>query len=327
LSSDNEAESINPSAPLTQDRFERLRKPATAVETDQMPPSMTSERGGCSNCGNPSEKCSCEDSRMSRPSNFTARPFVYALGRIDARFPRLAVEKEFAQVTGRADAVGLTDREVLHSILSQRQNRYLARQMCWVFTIEGLDTYIVLPRDPIDYDLLLESLRPTPRPTDIAVIIGIRGSVAPPDMCKGLEVPIVYIDQLYSFDVDTLIKSIPKPEKIEANKFKHAAEELLWRVMQITDNAGARNEHRAVNYLAVRYHEIYARTAEAFAANSSLTSVEIRPSRLSGTREVKDVIFSYTNRQTDVIEKYFVRVDVTEEFPFLVTKMSPYYDR
>jgi hypothetical protein len=25
-------------------------------------------------------------------------------------------------------------------------------------------------------------------------------------------------------------------------------------------------------------------------------------------------------------EKSFVRVDVTEEFPFLVTKMAPYYD-
>ena len=39
-----------------------------------------------------------------------------------------------------------------------------------------------------------------------------------------------------------------------------------------------------------------------------------------------DVIFSFTNRQTDVIEKFFTRVDVTEKFPFLVTKMSPYYD-
>jgi hypothetical protein len=27
------------------------------------------------------------------------------------------------------------------------------------------------------------------------------------------------------------------------------------------------------------------------------------------------------------VEKFFPRVDVTEEFPFLVTKMSPYYDR
>jgi hypothetical protein len=42
---------------------------------------------------------------------------------------------------------------------------------------------------------------------------------------------------------------------------------------------------------------------------------------------VVDVIFSYTNRNTDFTEAYFVRVDVTGEFPFLVTKLSPYYDR
>jgi hypothetical protein len=39
------------------------------------------------------------------------------------------------------------------------------------------------------------------------------------------------------------------------------------------------------------------------------------------------MIFSVTNRNTDVNEKFFVRVDVTEEFPFLVTKLSPYLDR
>ena len=34
---------------------------------------------------------------------------------------------------------------------------------------------------------------------------------------------------------------------------------------------------------------------------------------------------AYTNRNTDFTEKFAVRVDVTEEFPFLVTKLSPYY--
>jgi hypothetical protein len=48
---------------------------------------------------------------------------------------------------------------------------------------------------------------------------------------------------------------------------------------------------------------------------------------LSGTRKIVDVIFSFTDRGTDVVSKYFTRVDVTECFPFLVTKMSPYYDR
>ena len=99
------------------------------------------------------------------------------------------------------------------------------------------------------------------------------------------------------------------------------------RFMQMADNAGAMDDYRALNYLAVRYPAIYAQSAERHGQNFTLTAVDVRPSRLSGTRSIVDVIFSYTHRQTDVTEKYFVRVDVTEEFPFLVTRLSPYYDR
>jgi hypothetical protein len=81
-------------------------------------------------------------------------------------------------------------------------------------------------------------------------------------------------------------------------------------------SAGGTDEHRALNYLAVRYPAIYANAAEAFGRNESLTAVETRLSPLSGTRKIVDVIFAYTNRNTDVTEKYFVRVDVTERFPF-----------
>jgi hypothetical protein len=194
-------------------------------------------------------------------------------------------------------------------------------------TIEGLETYILQPRDPADYDTVIESLRPAPRPTDVDVVIGIRGPIAPPEMCNGLVVPIVTFNQLYSFDVDSLIKSIPKPEKIPAKQFSSTAEELFFRIMQMADNAGALDEHRALNYLSVRYPAIYSLAAEMHGKVSSLTAIEVRSSPLSGVRKIVDVIFSYTNRNTDVIEKYFVRVDVTDEFPFLVTKMSPYYDR
>jgi hypothetical protein len=67
--------------------------------------------------------------------------------------------------------------------------------------------------------------------------------------------------------------------------------------------------------------------AEQFANNASFTSVEVLPSQLSGARRIVDVVFSFTNRTSDVVSKYFTRVDVTECFPFLVTKMGPYYDR
>ena len=281
-----------------------------------------SAEGGCG-CGG----AAAAGVENAAPVSF---PFIFALGRIEMRFPSLAVEKEFAQSTGRADTTGLTDREAMRTVLLDRANRYLARQVCWVLTIEGLPTYLLRPRDAADYETLLETLRTEPSPLDVDVVVGLRGPVAPPEMCNGLMVPLVAFDQIYSFDRDTLIKAIPRPETIAAGKdkqFRTAAGELFDRIMQIADNAGATDEHRAVNYLAVRYPAIYALATEAYGRNSSLTAVEVRPSRLSGVRRVVDVIFSFTNRETDVTEKYFVRVDVTEEFPFLVTKLSPYYDR
>ena len=42
---------------------------------------------------------------------------------------------------------------------------------------------------------------------------------------------------------------------------------------------------------------------------------------------IVEVIFSFTDRATDVVEKQLLRVDVTEEFPFPVTKLSPFHDR
>jgi hypothetical protein len=253
--------------------------------------------------------------------------YVYAAGRLEARFPNLAAEKEFAQAAGRTETAGKTDHQTFHAVLSRRENRYLARQLCWVLTIQGLETYLLVPRDPADLDLLVEAIRPAPTPGDIDVVIGVRGPMAPPTMCNGLMVPIVAFDQIYSFDRDGLIKAIPKPENATADQFAPAAEELFDRIIQLTDNAGATDEHRALNYLAMRYPGIYAKAADCFARDFSLTGVDVRPSLLSGTRKLLDVIFAYTNRNTDFTEKSFVRVDVTEKFPFLVTKLSPYYHR
>jgi hypothetical protein len=261
----------------------------------------------------------------------TASPYVYAIGTVEPRFPSLALEKEFAQATGRAEqTAGLTDQETIQSVLSEGANRYLARQMCFVMTVQGLETYLLYPRDPADLDLLVEAIRPAPRPTDLDVVIGVRGPIAPPEACNGLMVPMVVFDQFYSFDVDSLIDGVPRPDSIpedQEEQFRSTIEDLFYRTMQLTDNAGATDEHRALNYLAVRYPAIYERTAQAYQDNHSLSEVDVRPSRLSGARKIVDVIFSYTDRQTDVTEKYFVRVDVTEEWPFLVTKLSPYYDR
>ncbi|MBA3938500.1 MAG: hypothetical protein H0X38_13660 [Planctomycetes bacterium] len=277
-----------------------------------------------------SAPCACPSTNTNTNTHATGnagRPsFVYAIGRIEARFPNLAAEKEFAQASARADTVGKTDRQTLSAVLSQRENRYLARQLCWVLTIQGLDAYVLVPRDPGDLELLVEALRPMPDSNDVDVVIGVRGPIAPATLCNGLALPMVMFDQIYSFDRHALIAAIPKPEKTDAAKFAPVAGELFGRIMQVTDNAGATDAHRALNYLAMRDPAIYGKMAEAFARDCSLSGVDVRPAPTSSTRAIVDVVFAYTNRNTDVTEKWSVRVDVTEEFPFLVRKLSPFYE-
>jgi hypothetical protein len=274
--------------------------------------------------------CGC-DSRD--PSGTEAMPdarapksYVYALGRIQPRFSSLSVEKEFAQVASRTDGSGQTDAQMMSTVLAKPENRYLARRVCWVMSIENLETYLLIPREPSDLDLLIDSVRGSPRLTDVDLVIGVRGPIASPRACNGLQLPMVMCDQVYSFDIDKLLSSIPRPIAVQATEFGAVAEELFYRIMLMADNAGALDEHRALNYLAARDRSIYAAVAAAYGRNESFSGVEVRTSRLSGARKILDVIFSFTNRATDVTQKNFVRVDVTEEFPFLVTKMSPFVD-
>ena len=64
-------------------------------------------------------------------------------------------------------AKGLRGHTVTSQSFVQRQNRYLVRELCWVMNIEGLETYIVLPRDSADFDLRIESIRMRPQTTDL----------------------------------------------------------------------------------------------------------------------------------------------------------------
>jgi hypothetical protein len=264
-------------------------------------------------------------------STGSRRPtFVYALGHVEPRFPTLAAEKEYRQAVGRAHTDGKTDREVMAAILTDRANRYLARLMCWVFVIQGLETYLLMPSDPTDLDLLVLSLRADPDPSDMDLVVGVRGPVAPPDTCNGIGLPIVLLEQLYSFDRQALISALPPSENgsdEERERFQASARELLDYVLQLADNSGATDEQRAMNYCLVRYPAIYSITAEEHARNASLASVQARLSDLSVARRVVEVVFVYTHRQSDVSTKYACRVDVTEQYPFLVSKLSPYFDR
>jgi len=300
--------------------------------TNHQAPEDTTDVGQVSTVG-PAQRpaaATVVDVTAPSPGSVDRPSFVYALGQIEPRFPSLSVEKEFTQVIARTETAGLNDRQTFRATISERQNRYLARNLCWLLTIESLETYVLLPRDPADLDLLIDSYRDDPRRDDLDVVIGLRGQIAPPEMCNGLAVPIVVFDQIYSFDRDALVGSIPRPAAVPQKndaQFRTNAGQLFDHLTQLADNAGATDEHRALNYLTVRYPQIYAMITEMHERNVSFTGVQVAQSSLTGMRSIVDVIFNFRDRTTDVAEKHYVRVDVTELHPFLVSKLSPYYER
>jgi hypothetical protein len=161
----------------------RQASPTVTLARSVAGPVITQGAPGCPTCGG---VAGAQDGGTASSS------YVYALGQIETRFPRPSVEKEVAQATGRAETAGRTDRQAFHEVLSRRENRYLARQLCWILSIQGLETYILLPRDPADLDLLISAVQPQPIPW-ISTVIGVRGPVAPPEFCNGLMIPIVIL--------------------------------------------------------------------------------------------------------------------------------------
>ena len=259
----------------------------------------------------------------------TASPqYVYAVGNVVFYYPSVSVEKELRQATARTGnaVVNLTDPQATATVLQDPQNMYIVRELCWVLQIQGIDTYILVPTDPSGYQLLLGALRPQPAPGGVDVVIGTRGPIATPAMCNGIIVPLLFFDQIYSSDRSTLVKSVPTPAGADPNTFETSANTTYDQLMA-QSGTGDTDASKALAYLALRYPQIYASACTAIASNSSLTSVSVLPSNLSATRRIVDVVFAFTNRNTDVVSKQFVRVDVTGKYPFLVTKMAPYFSQ
>ncbi|OGG52539.1 MAG: hypothetical protein A3F84_25410 [Candidatus Handelsmanbacteria bacterium RIFCSPLOWO2_12_FULL_64_10] len=218
---------------------------------------------------------------------------------------------------------------------------YLMRQLCWVLTINAVETYILQPRDSAGFEMIADAVQNSVASPNqyLDVVVGVRGPMAPPQMCRGLRLPIVMFDQIISFNreqnIDLLVFLGQGRVPPLVGVTRAHIEEALNRTTQVARNTGASDRHRALNYLAVNnYPEFYLNAADECHGtppglpqrDAFLSGVEVRRSRQSGARRIVDVIFAFTDNNTSVVRKFFVRVDVTERFPFLVTPWSPYYD-
>lgn len=295
--------------------------------------SLAAHAGYCPTCGS--------NSTMIAPP--AARGWVYAIGRIIPQFPDLGVEKEFAQLAGGAVAQsgGMLRTDELIRVLSDSDNTYLARQLCWVFFAGNIEAFTLVCQDDAQAQRLVEALPAAEQAEQtvqaIVGTIGFPGAGAP---CAGTGLPTVWIDQHLSFTVDDFLASliaddqriVDRPSggdedesKRLDEQFRAVARDLFARLTRRSDNRGMADEHRALNYLALRYPPLYQVTADAYRENKLLMDAEVR--RISSSnRRLVAVRLVFRGRRTDMVERFQCVVDVTDRFPFLAAPLSAVYD-
>ena len=85
--------------------------------------------------------------------------------------------------------------------------------------------------------------------------------------------------------------------------------------MRSTENVGATDTHRALNYLLVQHPGIF---LAAERSHRELDRIDTQIIQCGAVRKHVAVIFSFIDHVTGVADRLFTRVDVTEEWPFVV---------
>jgi hypothetical protein len=253
-----------------------------------------------------------------------ATMFAYAIGRVEPRFPSLGVEKEFAQAAGTA--AGAPDRETLHGVLKDPENGYLAEQICWVFVAQGIDACVLNWRDVADRDRLIDTVSAGDDGSAIDAVVGSVSGGWEAEACRGLGLPSVRIIQLLSFSRQEFVSGVPVPPDTDEKMFQQAVGNVFDRITRRSDNIGQSDEHRALNYVALRYPALYAVAAQASAKEMSLATIDVRRSAAGGARRVVEVRLVFRGRRDHSVEQYRCRVDVTEVFPFLISPLELTFD-
>lgn len=279
---------------------------------------------GCSSCG-----CgSTQGTPRSVAVGGTAGSPVYAVGRLRARFPSVAVEREVQALAGSDPQALLAPADVAE-LLSSREHLHLARHMCWV--LEGplnAEACVVTPRDREDLDTFVVAL--SDDEDVVHAVVGSPATAETPFACPvrtGL--PAVWADQFLSFKVDEFIDAMPTPPDLgeghAVEEWRQNARSLFNWLTQRSGNLGTSDQHRAMNYLALRYPALYHLTYQQQTAGSLLIGVDARRSFTADRRAVT-VRLTFRNPHTQVVERYQCDADIHDVLPFLAQPLARTYE-
>ncbi len=259
---------------------------------------------------------------------------VYGVGRVRGSFAHLGAERELQAVTG-ADPHAVVPAADLAQLLADPSHRHVATQMCWTFESRlGTPGFTLVPRDREDLTLLIDFLQDDDL---LHVIVGSPAIGGSPFACPvqtGL--PAVWLDQLFSFNPIELIEAMPTPSAArstdvdegaadETAKWQRAGTTLFDWLTRRLDNTGVSEQHRALNYLAVRYPAMYHLAYDQQRVGKVLIGLDAYP-RQGQERRAVLVRLTFRNPHTQVVERYHCEVDIHDVLPFVTRPFALSYD-
>jgi hypothetical protein len=281
---------------------------------------------GCVTCGQPAPGTTVAPRFAAGESRF-----VYAIGRLAPQFQSLDVEKEFAQLAAGVKGREASEHHRLKTVVEQEENLYLAHHICWVFTVQGIDSFAIVPRDNNDARQLIDAFVPASEEDVVNVLVGRTATTPPAWDWSSTGLRLISADQLLRFTLDEFVEALDKDYRGGGSEgsadpdHRAAMRELFFRLTRRVDNQGVTDTDRARNYVALRYPALYHATLKALSEGKALMGIEARPT-LSGARQLVSVRLVFRDRRTQIVERYSCMVDVTGEFCFLAAPLSPTWD-
>jgi hypothetical protein len=179
------------------------------------PVSPVIETGGCVTCGQPlraqpmtgqTRPPQPGQAGMPAPAVRTVGP-ILAVGRLRATFPSLGHYREYADAAQIDPDATITSSD-LKEVLSLDEHRYLARQVCWTFTVRlGVDVCLVIPRYDADLDEMMDTLAAEDDGT-VQVLVGESATARAAPGCWDIDLPMVAPVQFHSFSLDEFAEAM-----------------------------------------------------------------------------------------------------------------------
>ena len=249
--------------------------------------------------------------------------YVYAIGRMDVRFPSLGIEREYQQRERALHDLPQQSRNV-RILAVLEKNPHLALRVNYVFLIGGSPVFALSPSSGALKEAFFKALSQSHEIDHSCVVIGRAGAFTNPAAYGGLLLSLVSVDQLYTFSASEWAEGLAKvaqpalkSRKVETAHFQTVSQGIFREVITMPENMGISDGHRALNYLLVQHPGMFLAAAER--PNHLLDRIETRVIQVVGGRRHVAVILNFLDRGTGVPERLFCTVDVTEEWPFVVS--------